>query len=140
MRKFRQQKIVLGGLTGILIVCLFSFFAMICCIPTNAAAETSKTACSHCQPVKAKLPCHSDSSGSQPASHCPMQEIVTTLKGLTQDSSAFIRESFQQVVFITPVELKTASSATIQHYSLLQESSQEVDFPPLSFTNPILRI
>ena len=138
MCKFRKQKMALGGLTGILIVCLISFFAMICCIPTDASAQPS-TACSHCQPVKAKLPCHFASSGPESQSHCPMQEIVTTLKGLPLDSSAFNQVSLQQVVFMTPADLKIVSTATVQ-YSLLQETSLGVDSQPLSLRNSILRI
>lgn len=139
MRKFRQQKMALGGLAGILIVCLISFFAMICCIPTDAAAQQSKTACSHCQPVKAKLPCHTSSSEPQSASHCPMQEIVTNLKGLAQDSSAFLKESLQPVIFIAPAHLEIVSHAAVQ-YSLLQEQSREPDSRSLYPQNPILRI
>lgn len=139
MRKFRQQKMALGGLTGILIVCLISFFAMICCIPTEVAAQPSKTACSHCQPVKAKLPCHASSSGSQSASHCPMQEIVTNVKGLTLESNVFIKESLQQVIFIAPAHLEIVSHAAVE-YSLLQEQARGPDSRSLYPQNPILRI
>ena len=139
MRKFRKQKLAVGGLTGILIVCLISFFAMICCIPTDASAEVFKASCSHCQPVKAKVSCHTTSSESESPNHCPMQEIVTSLKGLAHDSSAFIKENFQEVVFITPVDLKIVSTAAVQ-YSFLPESSRESDSQPLSFQNLILRI
>ena len=134
MLKIRKQRKFVSGLTGILIVCMVSFFAMLCCIPSQAHAQSSQALCPHCHPVKAQMPCHS-SSNAPAADHCPMQEIVSIVKGLTSEKVTLDLP----VVLAGALEIDTGLSIAAQH-SFLKDSLREPDSQPLYLKNSILRL